>query len=579
MRARRLWTSVLLAALLWAGQSPAQSPQFHFPFLKDAWVQNRLCTTPLRQLRHAEVVRYLETLQKTAGDLLRVEEVGRSVKGRAIFLARVGRGDTKVLLWSQMHGNEPTATAALLDVLNFLVRNRDSGFVRPILENLTVLAVPMLNPDGAEVFRRRNAQGLDINRDARDLQTPEGRVLFGLKERFHPQFGFNLHDQNGRRTVGKTGKIVAIALLAPPFDWEANDNPVRIRAKKIVSVIYQALSPYIYGHIARYDAGYMPRAFGDSMQSWGVSTVLIESGGWYRNRDDFLQQLNFIALLTVFRAIATGSYTEANPGLYDAIPENDRELYDLLLPDVWVVDGLGHPAYRADVAVNFHPATPRGKEVVGKIADLGDLNIFAAKDTLPVKDLYLAPGAVAVEKDWPVNAEAWTELQKKRLGQGYTAVLFPFSAESRNLPQGAPVWMHWGTYLALRNPPASEEDSLRLLLSKNSGVCGAVWMGGEALKGVLGLRPVAKDFLPSVPDWPAPGIPDAFVRAAKVYRALGIPARGRVRIGQVADLVLLQKRPDGRFQPVMVLVKGHTVWKNGRVVEDQVWGEKLCGAR
>ena len=37
--------------------------------------------------------------------------------------------------------------------------------------------VPMLNPDGAERYARRNAQAIDINRDALQLATPEGRLL------------------------------------------------------------------------------------------------------------------------------------------------------------------------------------------------------------------------------------------------------------------------------------------------------------------------------------------------------------------------------------------------------------------
>jgi len=50
----------------------------------------------------------------------------------------------------------------------------------------------------------------------------------------------------------------------------------------------------------------MPRAFGDAMQNWGVSTVLIEAGGWYENRNDFLQKMNFIGITTALHAIATG---------------------------------------------------------------------------------------------------------------------------------------------------------------------------------------------------------------------------------------------------------------------------------
>ena len=104
-----------------------------------------------------------------------VEEVGRSYAGREIYQMEWGKGPLKIFMWSQMHGDEPTATAALFDVFEYFKRHREDPMVRRILSQLTLHVVPILNPDGAERFQRRNAQSIDVNRDALRLQTPEGR--------------------------------------------------------------------------------------------------------------------------------------------------------------------------------------------------------------------------------------------------------------------------------------------------------------------------------------------------------------------------------------------------------------------
>ena len=85
-----------------------------------------------------------------------VISLGTSVKGTAINLYRVGKGNKKILMWSQMHGNESTATKALFDVLNEL---KTADF----LSKLSVYCIPMLNPDGAEVFTRVNVYGKLMN--------------------------------------------------------------------------------------------------------------------------------------------------------------------------------------------------------------------------------------------------------------------------------------------------------------------------------------------------------------------------------------------------------------------------------
>ena len=78
-------------------------------------------------------------------------------------------------------------------------------------------------------------------------------------------------------------RLAAIALLAPPPDRTRRENDVLRRAKLVAAAIRTAVEPLVPGHIARYDDTFNPRAFGNLMQSWGTSTVLIESGGWQNN--------------------------------------------------------------------------------------------------------------------------------------------------------------------------------------------------------------------------------------------------------------------------------------------------------
>ena len=138
----------------------------------------------------------------------------------------LGSGPRRILLWSQMHGDEPSATPALLDLADTLLAS-DEPERRAILERSTLLIVPMLNPDGAERYARRNAQAIDINRDALHLSTPEGRLLKAVRDRFQPELGFNLHDQNRRTTVGDTGVLATISLLAVSGDREGTVTPGR----------------------------------------------------------------------------------------------------------------------------------------------------------------------------------------------------------------------------------------------------------------------------------------------------------------------------------------------------------------
>ena len=56
-------------------------------------------------------------------------QVGTSVKGLPIKALTIGNGPIKVLMWSQMHGNEATSTKGIMDVMYFLKAN--AAFLTP----------------------------------------------------------------------------------------------------------------------------------------------------------------------------------------------------------------------------------------------------------------------------------------------------------------------------------------------------------------------------------------------------------------------------------------------------------------
>jgi len=284
---------------------------------------------------------------------------------------------------------------SLADIYNLVARYPDDPLVQTILRGVTVHTLPMLNPDGAQRFQRRNAQGIDINRDARTLATPEARTLKGVRDRLRPDFGFNLHDQGIGTRVGRTDRGVAIALLSPPFDESREVNPVRERAMEVMGVMLEAMDPMVGAHIAKYDDTFNPRAFGDLITQWGTSTILIESGGWEGDpQKQYLRRVNFVAILAALESIAVGGYRGVGREAYLELPPNGRRIGDLVVKGATVVIP-GLPAYRADLLVSYdRPLLEQG----GTISEIGDLAEVEARDTLSLEGLYIHPREEALDR-------------------------------------------------------------------------------------------------------------------------------------------------------------------------------------
>ncbi|MFC1628745.1 M14 family zinc carboxypeptidase [Gemmatimonadota bacterium] len=319
-------------------------------------------------------------------DVFTVEEAGHSIGGRSIMTVTFGQGPVTVLLWSQMHGDESTATMALADIIRFLGEAVSDPLRNRLREQLTIVMIPMLNPDGAELFQRRNAIGVDINRDARMLATPEAQILKEVRDRVDADFGFNLHDQNPHTQAGRDGPRAAIALLAPAADFERSWGPARARARSVASIIAGILETEIPGMVARYGDAFNPRAFGDLMQQWGTSTVLIESGVLDNDPEkQRLRALNVAALLAALDAVARDGLASVDTIWYDNLPSNRGFTHDLLVRG-GILILAGAEQMKVDMAFAWEDGVSRSGLV---LSEMGDLEEQYALEVIDATDLYI----------------------------------------------------------------------------------------------------------------------------------------------------------------------------------------------
>lgn len=371
---------------------PPLSPNADLLYKNHSLYRENSITT--RRFKHAEMEPLIQRLPAP----FQVQLAGRSMENRTIYHVKLGNGPVPVLLWSQMHGDESTATMALLDIFNFFRRSDELNALRELLlSNLTLHFIPMLNPDGAERFTRRNVQDIDINRDAQRLATPEGQILKRVRDSLQAAWGFNLHDQSRYYAAGTNPKTAAISFLAPAYNVEKDINEVRGNAMRLIGMMNRTLQRYIPDQVARYDDTHEPRAFGDNIQKWGTSTILIESGGLPGDPEkQELRRLNFVAILIALEGIAQEIHKQYDFTFYESLPFNEgNAFHDLIVREAelqrngrWYTVDL---AFRRDEAPieNFRHYYYRGV-----ISEVGDLSTSFGYEELRARGYRAVPAKV-----------------------------------------------------------------------------------------------------------------------------------------------------------------------------------------
>ncbi len=276
---------------------------------------------------------HIEPLLKNLSSQFELNTIGFSVNEKPIYAVQIGTGKIKIFMWSQMHGNESTTTKALFDLFNFL--ESESKEAKQIKNEFTLLCIPILNPDGSEVYTRENANHIDLNRDSVNLSQPESRLLRSTFEDFKPDFCFNLHDQRTIYAAGETNNPATVSFLAPAYNDKREINNVRQKAINIIVAMNHELQKIIPNQVGRFDDSFNINCIGDMFQSLGTPTILFEAGHY---KDDYQREETrkfiFIALLSGIKCINENDIVLSKIDLYLNIPQNKSIFFDFVYKKV-----------------------------------------------------------------------------------------------------------------------------------------------------------------------------------------------------------------------------------------------------
>lgn len=278
----------------------------------------------------------IEPLLESLKNKNQINIEGKSVLDKNIYSIKIGTGKIKILLWSQMHGNESTTTKGLFDFINFL--QSEHKIATEIKENYTLLCIPILNPDGAAAYTRVNANAIDLNRDAFTVTQPESLLLRNIYLKFNPDFCYNLHDQRTIFGTQSSNLPATMSFLAPSYNKECEFNDVRLKAVEIINRIHKELNVYIPNQIGRFDDAFNINCVGDYFINQGTPTILFEAGHY---KDDYqrdeVRKFVFISLLSSFLPTGLENSFDNDLEYYLKIPQNLKCFYDFVYRNVKLI--------------------------------------------------------------------------------------------------------------------------------------------------------------------------------------------------------------------------------------------------
>ena len=183
------------------------------PFVYDLTLEDLWNDIPANITSASDIINMTYEMEKSPR-VTNLTEVGYSINNQPIMLVEFGNYNPDiptVYFVAAQHGNEP----ASVDSAYLMARHFARGIpeeVDPILNEINLAILVMVNPDGRDNGTRGNANGTDLNRDHMKLLEPEGKIMHRAFHNVHPSVTVDMHE------FGGAGSII--------FQVAAPQNPV-----------------------------------------------------------------------------------------------------------------------------------------------------------------------------------------------------------------------------------------------------------------------------------------------------------------------------------------------------------------
>jgi hypothetical protein len=283
-----------------------------------------------------DVVQALDRIERTSKGLVDVESAGTSGEGRELLYATVGDGPKVFWLHARIHGNELHSTEAVLQILDLLASGNPTA--KLIRDRLTVVVIPMYNPDGAEANIRQSTtpNRIDLNRDWENFAQPESVAFWKLWRSVAPDLALDLHHMGEAPVVNGTNDLNQFQIGARSIAPSRMTTEQWLTNRQMAMVSVDALEQYGVANVAHYPLIDITNAALSRMLMGGTApagetpltqaqtptegAIFYEVRSVGQKSNGQLENLFRIPTMAVLTAAANGSLFSYDVSGYESIP-------------------------------------------------------------------------------------------------------------------------------------------------------------------------------------------------------------------------------------------------------------------